>query len=60
MKRLRVLLLGAALAYFFDPQNGKTRRKSLTKRLVDLRRDRGAKPDLSQDLTDQAQAVGAE
>ena len=60
MKRLRMLLLGAALAYFFDPQNGKTRRKALTKRLVDLRRDRGARPDLSQDLAEQAQAVGAE
>ena len=60
MRRLRALLLGAALAYFFDPQNGKTRRKSLTKRLVDLRRDRGAKPDLSQDLAEQAQVVGAE
>jgi len=44
----------------FDPQNGKTRRKALTKRLAELRRDRGAKPDLSQDLAEQAQVVGAE
>jgi hypothetical protein len=60
MRRLRLLLLGAALAYFFDPENGRNRRKALTKRLVDLRRDRAAKPDLSQDLAGQAQAVGAE
>jgi hypothetical protein len=60
MRRLRLLLIGAALAYFFDPENGATRRKGLIKRLAELRRDRASKPDLSQDLTEQAQAVGAE
>ena len=60
MRRLRLLLFGAALAYFFDPENGKARRKALTKRLAELRRDRAPKPDLSQDLAEQAQAVGAE
>ncbi len=60
MRRLRLLLIGAALAYFFDPENGKTRRDALVKRLAGLRRDRATKTDLSQDLADQAQAVGAE
>ena len=60
MRRLRLLLLGAALAYFFDPANGETRRDALVERLAELRRDRAPKPDLSQDLAGQAQAVGAE
>jgi hypothetical protein len=60
MRRLRLLLLGAALVYFFDPQNGKTRRQALAKRLAELRRDGGAKPDLSQELAGQAQAVQPE
>jgi len=60
MRRLRLLLLGAALAYFFDPENGPSRRKALIKRLAELRQDRVSKPDLSQDLTEHAQAVGAE
>jgi len=60
MRRLRLLLLGAALAYFFDPENGSTRRQALAKRLAELRRDRPAKPDLSQDLAGQTQAVHAE
>jgi hypothetical protein len=60
MRRLRLLLLGAALAYFFDPENGKARRDALVERLAQLRRDRAAKPDLSQDLAEQAQVVGAE
>jgi hypothetical protein len=60
MRRLRLLLLGAALAYFFDPENGTNRRKALIKRLAEVRRDRTAKPDLSEDLAGQAQAVGAE
>ena len=33
MRRLRLALLGAALAYFFDPDNGKARRKAASKRL---------------------------
>jgi len=60
MRRLRLLLLGAALAYFFDPENGKSRRDALVGRLAELRRERAPKPDLSQDLAGQAQAVGAE
>jgi hypothetical protein len=60
MRRLRLLLVGAALAYFFDPENGKTRRDALVERLADLRRDRVTQADLSQDLTEQAQAVGTE
>jgi hypothetical protein len=60
MRRLRLLLLGAALAYFFDPENGPGRRKALIKRLAELRQDRAPKPDLSQDLTQHAQAVGTE
>jgi hypothetical protein len=60
MRRLRLLLLGAALAYFFDPEHGASRRKAVIKRLAELRQDRGAKPDLNQDLTEHAQAVGAD
>ncbi|HET7758654.1 MAG TPA: hypothetical protein VFK62_01935 [Gaiellaceae bacterium] len=60
MRRLRLLLIGAALAYFFDPENGKARRDALVKRLAELRRDRVSKPDLSQDLAEQTQAVGVE
>jgi hypothetical protein len=60
MRRLRLLLIGAALAYFFDPENGTGRRKAVVKRLAGLRRDRATRPDLSQDLAEQAQAVGAE
>jgi len=60
MRRLRLLLLGAALAYFFDPDNGTSRRKALVKRLAQARSDRVAKPDLSDELAGQAQAVGTE
>ena len=51
MRRLRFALLGAALAYFFDPDNGKKRRKAATKRLAELR----AKPPekLADDLVGQ-------
>jgi osmotically-inducible protein OsmY len=33
-KRLRFAALGAALVYFFDPDNGKRRRKVMTQRLA--------------------------
>ena len=33
MRRIRLIALGAALAYFFDPANGKERRKAATKKL---------------------------
>jgi osmotically-inducible protein OsmY len=36
MTRLRYAALGAALAYFFDPQNGRARRKEGIKRVVRL------------------------
>ena len=36
MTRLRYAALGAALAYFFDPQNGRARRKDTIKRIVRL------------------------
>jgi osmotically-inducible protein OsmY len=51
MTRLRYAALGAALAYFFDPQNGRARRKETIKRFVRLsQRQRGrltarAQPD---------------
>jgi hypothetical protein len=50
--RLRLIALGAALAYFFDPANGKERRKAVVKRLAELRGagDRHASPELSDDL----------
>jgi hypothetical protein len=35
--RLRLIALGAALAFFFDPVSGKKRRKGLVKRLAALR-----------------------
>ena len=59
MRGLRAFLLGAALTYLFDPQNGTSRRKALIKRLARLRRD-AARPDLDSELAGQAQAVSAE
>ena len=52
MRRLRFALIGAALAYFFDPDNGKARRKAAIKRLAELR----SKPpaELADDLVGQA------
>jgi hypothetical protein len=41
--RLRLIALGAALAYFFDPENGKDRRKGVVRRLAELR-SRQAEP----------------
>jgi hypothetical protein len=38
IKRLRLVALGAALVYFFDPDNGKHRRKVTIKRLGELLR----------------------
>jgi hypothetical protein len=52
MRRLRLLLLGAALAYFFDPDNGKSRRKAATERLIELRARR--RPELADELAGQA------
>jgi osmotically-inducible protein OsmY len=40
-RRLRLLALGAALTYFFDPENGKRRRKVTLDRLSGLTRRHG-------------------
>jgi osmotically-inducible protein OsmY len=40
-RRLRLIALGAALSYFFDPQNGKRRRKMAIDRLAGLSRRHG-------------------
>jgi hypothetical protein len=52
VRRLRLLALGAALAYFFDPDNGTKRRKAATKRFAELRSQR--RPELADDLAGQA------
>ncbi len=51
MRRLRFALIGAALAYFFDPDNGKARRKALIERLAGLRSR--PRPELADDLVGQ-------
>ena len=50
--RLRLIAFGAALAYFFDPENGQERRKAVVKRLADLRSkgEQLESPELSDDL----------
>ena len=53
MRRLRFALIGAALAYFFDPDNGKVRREAAIKRLAAMRRG-NAQPELAGDLVGQA------
>jgi osmotically-inducible protein OsmY len=40
-RRLRILALGAALSYFFDPENGRRRRKVAADRLGSLMRRHG-------------------
>jgi osmotically-inducible protein OsmY len=40
-RRLRLIALGAALTYFFDPENGKRRRKLAADRLAGLARRHG-------------------
>ena len=40
-RRLRLLALGAALSYFFDPENGRRRRKVAADRLAALTRRHG-------------------
>ena len=52
MRRLRLLALGAAIAYFFDPDNGTKRRKAAIKRLAELRSQ--PRPELADDLVGQA------
>ena len=44
-KRIRYVALGAGLVYFFDPENGKSRRKATVKRVaVMTRRTREQQP----------------
>ena len=52
VRRLRLIALGATLAYFFDPDNGTERRKAVVKRIAELRSpgDRIEAPELSEDL----------
>ena len=40
-RRFRLLALGAALSYFFDPENGRRRRKVASDRLASLARRHG-------------------
>jgi osmotically-inducible protein OsmY len=42
-KRLRYAALGAALAYFFDPDNGRRRRKESIKRIAGLSKRHGGR-----------------
>jgi hypothetical protein len=55
VRSLRFAFLGAALAYFFDPDNGKSRRKSAIKRLGELRAE--PRPELAEDLAGQTRDV---
>ncbi len=55
MLRLRYAALGAALAYFFDPQNGRARRKDAIKRLAELRS--GRQPEMVDELVGQTQTA---
>lgn len=55
MRRLRFALIGAALAYFFDPDNGTKRRKGVIKRLAELPAQPGG--ELADDLVGQTRAV---
>ncbi|MGZ4281598.1 MAG: hypothetical protein ACXVEM_05180 [Gaiellaceae bacterium] len=50
--RLRLIALGAALAYFFDPANGTERRKAVVKKLASLRNASASPeaPELNEDL----------
>jgi osmotically-inducible protein OsmY len=57
MQRLRYAAIGAALAYFFDPDNGRRRRKESIKRLVGLSRRHGSR--LADGAVSQARAVQA-
>ena len=47
-QRLRLIALGAALAYFFDPDNGTERRKAAIKKLAAGRRRRRAEGRLGE------------
>jgi uncharacterized protein (DUF58 family) len=53
VRGLRLFLLGAALTYFFDPDNGKKRRQAATKRLAELRSKPKPPEKLADDLVGQ-------
>jgi osmotically-inducible protein OsmY len=55
MKRFRYAALGAALAYFFDPDNGKRRRKEAIKRLAGASSRHGSR--LARGTTSQARTL---
>ena len=57
MQRFRYAAIGAALAYFFDPDNGRRRRKESIKRLAALSRRHGS--SLADGAVSQARAVQA-
>jgi gas vesicle protein len=52
VRRLRYALIGAAVGYFFDPDNGSKRRKGAIKRLAELRSE--PRPELADELAGQA------
>jgi osmotically-inducible protein OsmY len=54
-RRLRLIALGAALSYFFDPQNGKRRRKMAVDRLAGLTRRHGKR--IAKGASSQAQGL---
>jgi len=55
MRRLRFIALGAALAYFFDRENGKRRRKLAADRLAGVSRRHGTR--LARASASRAQAL---
>jgi hypothetical protein len=57
MKRIRYAALGAALAYFFDRENGRRRRKVTADRLRGLARRQSS--SLTSSLTSEARALKA-
>jgi hypothetical protein len=59
VKRLRFALLGAALAYFLDRENGARRRAQARGRLTSLANRGRRSPELMGDLVDRAQDVQA-
>jgi osmotically-inducible protein OsmY len=57
MKRLQLVAIGAALAYFFDPDNGKRRRKVAIQRLAGASRRQGNR--LARGTVSEARALKA-
>jgi osmotically-inducible protein OsmY len=57
MKRLQLVAIGAALAYFFDPDNGKRRRKVAIQRLAGASRRHGNR--LARGTVSEARALKA-